>query len=603
MSGIAITFSIVGLMVVLFVSNRVPVAVVALGAALLLYATGVLEQSQALSGFGDTTVLFIASLFVVSASLEASGVTAWVGRLLIHHAGESRTRLLAWTMLLGGVLTALIGVSGAVAALLPVVILVAVQLRRAPSQLLLPLAFAAHAGSMLVLTGSLVNVLLSDAAMGAGLPAFGYFELTVIGVPLLAGTIAIVVLLGPALLPMRMGRMIPEDLSKHARTLADQYQLAEGLVRLEVTPGSPYVGRARGDLDLQSEPGLGLIAVQPRDVGRAILRPTLASGDVLLLRGDADSIERLAKKQRLAQIEGGTAADIRASLFNSTSGFVEAVIPPRSGLIGQSMFPGMITANGVLIVLAIQRRGEVLGPGEVVLEAGDTLLLQGGWQALDELQHDPDVLVVDSPDLMRRQAGTLGAGAKRAIAVLAVMVLLLATGAVPTVVAGLVAAIAMILLRVLRIEEAYRAINGTALIMIASLIPLSTAMYQSGAAGLMADALVGLVGERSPYKLLAALFVLTAFLGQLISSTATALILIPIAISAATEIGVSPRTALVTVAVAAAASFLTPVASGANLMVLGPGGYRFGDYWRLGLPLMLWFLLVATFLVPVFWPF
>jgi len=430
MSGIAITFGIVGLMVVLFVSNRVPVPVVALGAALLLHATGVLELGQALSGFGDTTVLFIASLFGVSASLEASGVTAWVGRVLIHHAGESRTRLLALTMLLVGALTALIGVSGAVAALLPVVILVAVQLRRAPSQLLLPLAFAAHAGSMLVLTGSLVNVLLSDAATGAGLPAFGYFELTVIGVPLLAGTIAIVVLLGPALLPMRMGRLISEDLSKHARTLADQYQLAEGLARLEVTPGSPYVGRARGDLDLQSEPGLGLI--------------------------------------------------------------------------GQSMFPGMITPNGVLIILAIQRRGEGLGPGEVVLAAGDTLLLQGGWQALDELQHDPDVLVVDSPDLMRRQAGTLGAGAKRALAVLAVMVLLLATGAVPTVVAGLVAAIAMILLRVLRIEEAYRAINGTALIMIASLIPLSTAMYQSGAAALMADALVGLVGERSPYKLLAA---------------------------------------------------------------------------------------------------
>jgi di/tricarboxylate transporter len=155
---------------------------------------------------------------------------------------------------------------------------------------------------------------------------------------------------------------------------------------------------------------------------------------------------------------------------------------------------------------------------------------------------------------------------------------------------------------VLKIEAAYRAINWTALIMVASLIPLSTAMYQTGAAALMADTLVSLVGNASPYAPLTGLFVLAAFLGQLISSTATALIIIPIAVPAATEIGVSPRTALVTVAVAAGASFLTPIASSANLMVQGPAGYRFGDYWKLGLPLVLWFFLVGTFLVPVFWP-
>jgi di/tricarboxylate transporter len=165
-----------------------------------------------------------------------------------------------------------------------------------------------------------------------------------------------------------------------------------------------------------------------------------------------------------------------------------------------------------------------------------------------------------------------------------------------------VAASAVILLGVLTVDQAYRAINWTALIMVASLIPLSTAMYQTGAAARIADVLVSLCGNRSAYALLAALFVLTAGLGQLISSTATALIAIPVATAAATEIGVSPRAALVTVAVAAATSFLTPIASGANLIVPGPGGYRFGDYWRLGMPLMLWSFLVGTFLVPVFWP-
>jgi len=178
---------------------------------------------------------------------------------------------------------------------------------------------------------------------------------------------------------------------------------------------------------------------------------------------------------------------------------------------------------------------------------------------------------------------------------------------VPAVVAGLLAACAMVLLGVLRVEQAYRAINWTTVILIGGMTPLSTAMAETGAAQLMADALVRVVSDASllpvPYALLAGLFWLTAILGQLISNTATALIVIPIAVSAAVEIGVSPRPVLMSLAVAAAASFLTPVATPVNLMVMGPGGYRFGDYWKLGLPLLLWFFVVATFMVPIFWPF
>ena len=291
------------------------------------------------------------------------------------------------------------------------------------------------------------------------------------------------------------------------------------------------------------------------------------------------------------------------ALFNRTSGLAEVVIPPRSGMVGQPVFPGMITPSGDLVVLAVQRRGEDQGPGETVLAAGDTLLLQGTWKALDEHLEDPDVLVVDSPDLVRRQAVPMGAGARQVIAVLVVMVVLLATGAVPAVIAGLLAAGAIILLGVLTVEQAYRSINWTTVILVGAMMPLSTAMAKTGAAKMMADGLVGLVGDAGPYALLAGLFLLTAILGQLISNTATALIVIPIAMAAATELGVSPRPVLMSVAVAAAAAFLTPVATPVNLMVMGPGGYRFGDYWKLGLPLMLWFLVVATFLVPVFWSF
>ena len=186
MSDIAISFAVLIAVVVAFVSNRVPVGIVAIGAALALYFTGVLDLTQALAGFGDPAVIFIATLFVVSEGLDASGVTAWAGQELIVRVGESRTRLLVLMMLLVALLTALISVNGAVAALLPVVVVMAVRLRRSASQLLIPLVFGAHAGSMLALTGTPVNVIVSEAAVDLGLRPFGYFEFALVGIPLVA---------------------------------------------------------------------------------------------------------------------------------------------------------------------------------------------------------------------------------------------------------------------------------------------------------------------------------------------------------------------------------------------------------------------------------
>ena len=274
--------------------------------------------------------------------------------------------------------------------------------------------------------------------------------------------------------------------------------------------------------------------------------------------------------------------------MSRTSGLAEVVVPPRSALIGDTVFPGMVTESGDLVVVAVQRKGEDKGPGEVVLAVGDVLLLQGSWTALDENLADPNVLVVDTPERVRRQVVPLGLGAKEAIVVLAAMVVLLATGIVPSVVAGLLAAGAMVLLRVVSVDGAYRAINWTTVVLVAGMIPLSTAMTATGAADLVADTLVGVVRSAGPYALLAGLFLITAVIGQLISNMATALIVIPIAVARPRwTSGVSPQPVLMCVTVAAAASFLTPVATPVNMMVMGPGGYRFGDYWKLGLPLLL----------------
>jgi len=388
MSDETITFLILGATVVVFVWDKLPVAIVATGVALSLWATGVLDLQQSLAGFGDPTVLFIASLFVVAEALDATGVTAWAGQKLVAGAGESRTRVLTLMMLLCAALTALITVNGSVAALVPVVVVMAVRLRREPSQLLMPLAFAAHAGSLLVLTASPVNVIVSEAADNAGVGRIGYFDFALVGIPLLVGTVATVVLLGERLLPHRSPRTMPIDFSAHARTLVQQYGLDEG-----------------------------------------------------------------------------------GALLTRTRGAAEVLIPPRSGLIGQPAYPGMVTESGDLVVLAVQRRGEEL-PGETSLEAGDTLLLQGTWGALDEHLGDPDVLVVHEPDLVRRQAVPLGYGATRALVVLAAMVVLLATGAVPPAVAGLLAAGAIVVSGVLSIEQAYRGIGWTTVILVAGMIPL-----------------------------------------------------------------------------------------------------------------------------------
>jgi di/tricarboxylate transporter len=521
MSNITITYLVLAATVAVFILDRVPVAIVAIGVALSLWATGVLGLDQSLAGFGDPTVIFIATLFVVSEALDASGVTAWAGQELIARVGESRTRLIVLMLLLVAFLTALISVNGSVAALLPVAVVLSVRLGRPSSQLLMPLAFGAHAGSLVALTGSPVNVIVSEAAKDAGVGAIGFFEFALVGIPLLAGTIAIIVLFGERLLPHRRPRSMAADLSTHARTLVEQYEL--------------------------DHPA--------------------------------------------------------GSLLTRTSGVAEVVIPPRSALVGDTVYPGQVTDSGDLVVLAVQRKGEDLGPGESTLAVGDTLLLEGTWGALEHHLGDPDVLAVDEPSRVRRQAVPLGPGARRALVVLAGMVALLATGAVPPAAAGLLAAGALVLLRVLTIEEAYRGIAWTTVILVGGMMALSTAMVDTGAAGQLAEGLVDVVGDAGPHALLLGIVLLTFTLGQLISNMATALIVIPIAVSAAAEMNVSPKPVLMAVTVAAAASFLTPVATPANLMVMEPGGYRFGDYWKLGLPLLGLFGIVAVLLVPLIWSF
>jgi di/tricarboxylate transporter len=601
MTDATIVYIVLALVVALFIWNRVPVELVAVGASLTLLATGVITLDQAFAGFGDTTVVFIAALFVVSAGIDSTGVTTAAGQWMVARAGESQTRLIVLMMVMVALLTAVISVNGAVAALLPMVVVVAIRTAIPSSRLLLPLAFGAHAGSLLALTGTPIHILVSDAAVGAGEAGFEYFDFALVGVPVLIGAIAIVLLLGRRFLPDREPERIPPDLSGHARTLIRQYAPGEWLARLELGSESALVGVAGADLVSAEYPDLRLVEVAGK-LGSVDPRSPTPGGAVLTVRGPSQQIDDFATRNGLTRLP--CALSREAGLLDREVGVVEVVIPPRSDVVGEHVFPGMVTASGDFVVLAVQRQGQDLGLDPIRLAVGDTMLLQGTWDALDRgLEGSTDVLVVDQPNEVRRQAVPMGPGSTRALVILFLMVVVLATGLMTPAVAAVLAAGAVVLTRVLTIRQAYRAISWTTVVLVAGMIPVATAVEQSGAAGDIAEVLVDVVGDAGPYALLLGLFVITAVFGQLISNTATALIMIPIAITAATDLGVSVRPVMMSLSVAAAAAFLTPVATPANLMVMEPAGYRFGDYWKLGAVMLALFMAASVFLVPVFWPF
>lgn len=506
--------------VIAFVSNRIPLGVVAVGVSVALYLTGVLDLTSALAGFGDPTVLFIASLFVVSEALESTGIIAWAGQEVVARSGTGRTRLILTIGLLTAAMTAVISVNGSVASLLPLVVVVAARAGITPSQMLMPLAISAHAGSMLALTGTPVNIIVSEVAADNGARPFGFFEFALAGLPLLVGTLAIILLLGPRLLPVRTPASAPIDLERLASTLRTDYSLSPD-----------------------------------------------------------------------------------RALMSASRGVAEVVVPPRSSLIGLHVFPGMCTPSGDLVVLGVRRGQEALDESGTDLQAGDALLLDGSWDDLHRhTSKREEVLVVDAPLTLRRSV-PLGVGAKRTAVILLVMIVLLATGIVPAAIAGLLAAGALILTRVVSITQAYRAISWTTVILVAGMIPLSTAFQETGAAQLIADGLRSFLGDAGPHAAVAVIVLITLVLGQLISNTATVLIVAPVAVALAAAMDASVLPFLMALTIAGAAAFLTPVATPANLMVMEPGGYRFGDYARFGWPLMILFFVVAVFYVPLIWPF
>jgi di/tricarboxylate transporter len=591
------TFIILGVTIVLFVWGRWSPDLVALLSLLALALSGVIGTRDALAGFGNPTVVMIGALFVVGEGLSRTGVTGWGGKWLLEAARGSKIRLLVVVMAGTALLSAFISNTGTVATLLPAVVAAAWTVGSVPSKFLVPLAFAANTGGLLTLTGTPPNIVVAQTLEQSGLRPFSFFEFALIGGPLLVTAVAYMALVGRRILPSRSADQRPVDAAADLADLASAYSLGENQFRLRVRSNSNLIGKTAKEAALGPTYGAPVLRIEGREnAADEVLR----RDDILVVHAPDEIIDTLMHELGLSL---QPPADSPGELVSKEIGLAEVIPTPRSEYLGRPMAVGQIGERFRVQLLAVRRRGERVVDRELKLEYGDSLLVRGTWEAIGELQKERrNFVVVGTPEAMASEVAGLSPRAGVALAALVGMVLLMVTGVVSTVMAALIAAVAVILGGCLSTREAYRSISWSSVVLIGAMIPMGRALEITGGASLVAEGLVNTLGNLSPVALMAGVFLLTTGFSQVINNTATAVLVAPIVIQAAVDLGVSPHPLLMIVAVAASTAFLTPIGTTTNILVYSPGGYRFTDYVKVGLPLMLLFLAVSLVLVPMIWP-
>lgn len=621
-----ITLAILVAAAVLFVTEWVRLDVVALGVVAALILTGVLPIEQALAGFSNKTVISLAALFIVGGAVFHTGLAGMIGDRIVRIAGGSQSRLLVVLMSATALLSAFISSTGVVALMLPAVVSLANRLRVAPSRLLIPLAYSALVGGATTLIGTPPNLLASDALRRAGYAPFSLFDFTPVGGLLLGACVLYMLLVGRRVLPERR----PEGAAQQATTpgeLFALYQLPNNLFRLRVQRGSPLAGQTVQDSGLRQHYDLtilsitrpnhahepprslaGVYALLNREQTETILHPPpdfrLQEDDVLLVQGDAEQMSRASAAHRLAVMAADPVAE--GDVITNEVGIAEVILRPRSSLIGQTLLQARFGSLYHLTVLSLRRPGvdEPLDLKRTPLAFGDVLLVQGEWRHIFALKRLRQDFIV----MGEREAAEVGAFSRQqkaplTLLILAAMVALVGLNLMELVTASLLAALAVVLTGCMTMDDAYQAVDWKSLVLVAGMLPLSTALEQVGMVSLVAGGLAAALGPSGPVMVLAGLFLLTALLTQVISNTTTAVLIAPVALATAQTLGVQPQAFLMAVAVAASMAFATPVATPVNTLVITPGAYRFRDYLRAGIPLILIALVVAVAILPLLWPF
>jgi di/tricarboxylate transporter len=574
--------------VALFISERFPIDLVALLVLGTLLGFGLITPEQGISGFSNPATVTVAAMFVLSAGLQKTGATAVIGRLLVRY-GRNHFTALVVVMSTVGVMSAFVNNTAAVAVFIPLVMIVANKRKVAASKLLIPLSYASQFGGVCTLIGTSTNLLVSAISEQAGYGAFSMFEFSRMGLILFAAGTVYFLVFGRWLLPERQ-----------AQELSAAYQLGEYITELRVGAGSPLIGKTVQESRLGEEHDVTVLRLlHGEEKIWAPLRQPLSEGDVLLVRGE---VQQLIGLRGSAKLELNVEFKLQdETLEPGGLRLVQALVAPGSRLVGHTLKDLDFRNRHKALVLAIQRRGENIRDklNTVRLGLGDALLIQAPEEQIARLRDDESFIVldeVDEPGMRRHKVPIV-------LAVITAVVGLAAFEVLPILVSALLGCLALVLTGSIDLEEAYQAIDWKVVFLLAGILPLGIAMETTGAARLISEGAIGVAGGLGPIAVLAVFYLLTSILTEGMSNNAAAVLLAPIAISTAQQTGIDPKPLLMAITFAASTGFSTPVGYQTNTMIYNPGGYKYTDFLRTGVPLSIVFWILSVIFIPMFWSF
>ena len=600
-------FGILAGAIALFAWGRPRVDIVAILVVLALMLSRVLTPREAFAGFGDPVVVLIAAIFIVGEALVNTGVVHRLGEAVMKLGGGNETRLIVLIMTLAGSIGAFMSSSAIVAMFIPLVLSVARKTGLNNKRMLMPLSVAALISGMMTLIASSPNMIIASELRGHGLAPLDFFSWTPFGLAVLAAAIAF-------MLPARgllSKQLVAKDAAATAPSAYDllgSYGLGDHWHRLRVPAGSPLIDRSVAQMKhLYDELGAVLVGFEKHQRGKpqflaALPETVFGTNDAIFVIAQTDQAQQIVETQQLVEMPP-LDARTRAEALQEV-GAAELMLAPESKLIGKLLGDLDFRSRYRVSVLAIRRRGEALTTNLVnqTLDFGDTLLVAGDWADIAKLWDDREDFVVLTLPAEYQERLPARQRAPVAIVILIAMVMVMAFGLIPNSAAALLAALAMIVGGCVRLDAIYRIISWKTVVLIAGMLPLATALTKTGATDLMAKELVAALGSLGPIAMLVVVFAVTALVGLFVSNSATAVLIGPIAIDAAQTLHVSPYAFAMTVSIACCAAYVTPVSSPVNMLVMEPGGYTFGDYVKIGLPLLLLTLLVTVALVAVIYP-
>jgi di/tricarboxylate transporter len=590
-----LVLGILSIAILLFVSEKLRVDVVAMIVLSTLVVTGLVTVEEAFSGFASPAVIVVWAVFIVSAGLTRSGVADLIARQVMRLAGRSELRLMVLIMVAVGIMSAFMSNVGAAAILLPAVMSVARKTDIPPSKLLIPLAWASLLGGNVTMIGTPPNILASSILEGyGGIEPFTFFDFVPMGLVTLVAGILFLASVGRRLLPERTP----------GGGLVDSYPVQEYLTEARVVDDSPLIGKTVQEADLERRHGLEVIHVhlccQDGETVPAMTEHRLESGDELHLQATAGAILEASQALGLTLVPDRPIQPWEPQPERSAFELAEVVLAPSSSLRCKTLRQIDFRSRFGLAVLAIRHRGETLFErlGDVQLDFGDSLLLQGPVETINLLRQEDDFLLLEMPPLETRRTRK----APLAVAILLGVVIVAAAGWLHVSAAMFIGALLMVLSGTLTMDEAYGSIHWQSVFLIAGMLPLGLAMQSTGTAQLLADQIVALVGDWGPLAVMMGIYLATALLTEVISNAAAAVLAVPIAIDAALSLGASPHAFVMATVIAASTSFLMPIGHQVDVLVFGPGGYRFADYAKVGVWLNLLLFILTALVLPLIWP-